>query len=98
VDDPASGEPAGVRRNRVAHLDRSLLDRLALDLVAAGALDRARDARAHPQLVVRRVGDRVDIQLRDVTLDDGEFHRAGLSQGTDGNVAVHRRRRRTWQR
>src|SRR5437867_4200942 len=41
---------------------------------AAGALDRTRHARAHPETVVRRVRDRVDLELRDVALDDLQAH------------------------
>ena len=47
--------------------------RLPLDLLASGPLDRARDAGAHPEVVVGRVRDRVDVERRDVSLDDFEL-------------------------
>ena len=43
---------------------------LALHVGAAGARDRARHAAAVPQLRVRRVGDRVDLEGRDVGVED----------------------------
>src|SRR6266516_3180424 len=78
MDDPAGLEPPGAGRDRVAELDRPLSDRLALDLFTSGAFDRARHAGSHPEVVVGRVGDRVDLERRDVALDDPErrgFHR-----------------------
>ena len=74
VDDVLRRQAPGAGRDRVADLDRALRHRLALDLVAAGALDRARHACAHPEVVVGGVGDRVDLELRDVALDDLELH------------------------
>ena len=58
--------------------DRPLRHRLALDLLAARTLQRARDARAHPEVVVRRVRDRVDVERRDVAVDDLELHSGSL--------------------
>ena len=57
-------------RDGVPHLDWALLDRLSLDLLAPGALDRTRDAAAHPEPVVRRVRDRIHLERRDVAFED----------------------------
>src|SRR5919201_1396663 len=54
--------------------DRALRDRLALDLVPAGPLQSSSDPCAHPQVVVRRVRDRVDLERGDVAFDDLEAH------------------------
>src|ERR671936_493004 len=54
--------------------DRALRDRLALDLAPAGPLQSSSDPCAHPQVVVRRVRDRVDLERGDVAFDDLEAH------------------------
>ena len=61
---------------------------LALDLGAAGARDRARDAAAVGEVGVGRVGDRVDLERRDVGVEH-------LDRGHDGygtRMATVRRR------
>ena len=70
VDHPAGREPAGRGRDRAAELDRALRHRLSLDLVAAGPLEGSRDARAHPEGVVRRVRHGVRLDGSDVRLAD----------------------------
>src|SRR5207253_1681006 len=82
--DPARRQRARAGRDRLADRDRPLRDRLALDLLAARALDRARDARAHPEVVVRRVRDRVDLEPGDVALDDLELHARIMSGNDEG--------------
>ena len=74
VDDVASMEPAGGGSNGGPELDRPLRHRFVLDLVAADPLQRARDARPHPEVVVRGVGDRVGLHLGDIALADFELH------------------------
>ena len=64
---------AGAGHDRLADGNRPAGHRLPLDLSAAGALDRARDAGAHPEPVVGRVRDRIHRQRRDVALDDLEL-------------------------
>jgi hypothetical protein len=39
----------------------------------ASSLDRTGHSGAHPEVVVRRVRDRVDVELRDVAVDDLEL-------------------------
>ncbi len=74
VDDVLRLQRAAASGDRAADRDRPLRHRLALDLRAAGPLDRAGDTGAHPQVVVGRVRDRVDLELRDVALDDLDVH------------------------
>ena len=69
VDDPASRQPSRACRDGLPYLDRALLDRFPLDLLAAGALDRAGDAAAHPEPIVCRVRDRIYLERRDVALE-----------------------------
>jgi hypothetical protein len=73
VDDPARREAPRACRDRGAQLDRAALQRLKLDLVAAGPLDGSRDARPHPEAVVRRVRDGVDLQRCDVAVANLEL-------------------------
>ena len=74
VDHPPRGQPARAGRDRIADGNRAFRDRLALDLLTACALQRACDAGAHPQMIVRSVRDRVDIERGDITVDDFELH------------------------
>jgi hypothetical protein len=74
VDDVASVQATGRRGDRCTDLDRALRHRLALDLLAAGPLQRARDPRPHPEMVVRGVGDRVGLDRGDVALTHLELH------------------------
>ena len=83
VDYPPHVEVAGSGRDGVTDLDRTLGDRLPLDLLAAGSLDRPGDPRSHPQVVVGRVRDRVHVELRDVTVDDFELHSEMIARRVD---------------
>src|SRR5665647_3315358 len=81
VDDPARLEIVTGRRDGLADLDGPLQHSLLLDGLAAHALDGAGHARAHPQLGVGGVGDRVHLEFGDVAggdlelgLADGRFH------------------------
>ena len=70
VDHELGGEGAGRRHDRVAERDRRLADGRELDRIAAGPLDRAADARRHPQRQVGRVHDRVDLEVADVPVPE----------------------------
>ena len=70
MDHPAGVEPSAPGCDGIADLHGPLRNGLALDLLAAGVLDRTGHARAHPEVVVRRVRDRIDHERRDVALDD----------------------------
>ena len=74
VEDVARGEVAGTGRLHVA--GRTAAERLALleDRRARRAVDRAVDAAAAEQALVRGVHDRVHLLARDVALDDLEPH------------------------
>jgi len=52
-----------------------------LDLVATGRLQRTGNARAHPEVLVRRVRDRVDGEGLDVDVTDCELGRVGVHPG-----------------
>src|SRR2546423_6367693 len=69
VDDPARRQRAGAGRNGLTDAYRPLRHGLTLDLIATCPLQRAGDAGAHPELVVRRIRDRVYLECRDVALD-----------------------------
>ncbi len=69
MDYVARGKVATARLDCIAEADRRPLVRLALDRRAARAADGRRDAAAVPQLRVRRVGDRVDLEGRHVNLE-----------------------------
>src|SRR5207249_131040 len=73
VDHVARPQPSSAGRDRLADLDRPLGDRLALDLLATRALDRAGHAGPHPEMVVGGVPDRVDLERRDVAFCDVEL-------------------------
>src|SRR5262245_7637039 len=73
MDHPAGRKPPGLGRDCVPDLDRTLRDRLPLDLLPSGALDRPGHAGAHPEVVVGGVGDRVDRERSDVAVDDLEL-------------------------
>ena len=76
MDDVTSLEATGAGCDSGADRDRALRHRLALDLLPARPLDRPGDAGAHPQMVVGRVRDRVDVERRDVALDHLELEHA----------------------
>jgi hypothetical protein len=78
VNDIPRFQPAAARDDGVTDFDRPLSDGLGLDLAPAGALDRARDAGSHPEMVVGSVCDRIHVQRRDVSLDDLQLHDARL--------------------
>ena len=91
----AGRSPAG-RLDRFAQLDRRALPRLALELGPGGALDRAGHAAAVQELRVRRVRDRVHVELRDVCLNH-------LERGHPGKLRANaclgsRDRGRRWAR
>jgi hypothetical protein len=89
MDDVPRREPSGTRRNGRAERDRSFRDRLALNLLAAGPLDRPRDARAHPQTIVGGVGDRVERKRGDVALDDFELEHGRKVHASRAGEAWH---------
>ena len=68
VNHPGRRHLAGARRHRLAEPDRGQLVALALNDPPAGAGDRARDAAPVLQGRIRGIGDRVDVELRDVSL------------------------------
>ena len=68
--DPFRGQAPRARHDGVAEGDGALGHGLALDLLSAGSLDRARNARSHPEVVVGRVRDRIHGELCDVAFDD----------------------------
>jgi len=70
VDDPAGGHVPGRRLDRLAQADGRAPMALVLDLWAAGARDGAGDAAAVQQPRVGRVGDGVDLEGRDVGVED----------------------------
>jgi hypothetical protein len=70
VDHPASRQRAGAGGHRLPQLDRSQAVALLLDLAPAGADDRAGDPAPVSEVGVRRVRDRVDLEPRDVALED----------------------------
>ena len=74
VDDPLRRQATGGCCDRVADRDRPLRHRLVLNLVAASSLDRTGDPCAHPQVIVRGVGDSVDPERGYVTVNDFELH------------------------
>src|SRR5918998_6161376 len=76
VDDPAGGHVAGRGLDRLAERDRRLLARLGVHGRPAGAGDRPRHPAAVQEPGVRRVGDRVDLEGRDVGVEhlDGGHH------------------------
>ena len=76
MDHVARRKPPRTGRDSVPDLDRPERHRLVLDLVTAGPSDRAGHARAHPQVVVRGVRDRIDLELRDVAVDDVQLQHA----------------------
>ena len=57
--------PAGVTID-FTQRDRRLADGRELDRVAAGALEGTADAGRHPERQIRRVHDRVDLQVADI--------------------------------
>ena len=65
-----AGRSPPVVSTAVADRDRRLRARLALELRTGRPRDRARHAAAVQQLRVRRVGDRVDLERRDVDVED----------------------------
>ena len=66
VDHPARRHVAGRRLDRLAQPDRRLLVRFLLHGRTAGARDRARHPAAVQQPRVRGIGDRIDVERRDV--------------------------------
>ncbi len=74
MDDVLRLQVPGPGRDRLANGDRGKGDRLLLDLRAARTLDRTGHSGAHPELVVRRVRERVDVELGDVAFDDLQLH------------------------
>src|SRR5439155_22648401 len=89
VDDLARLEPAGAGRDCGADRDRPFRNRLALDLVTAGALDRPGDAGAHPQVVVSGVGDCVDIERGYVPDNDLELeHVASIAKAMRHHITT----------
>jgi hypothetical protein len=80
VNHPAAGHLAGRRLDRLAEPDRGSLVALGLHCGPAGPGDRARNAAAVSQVGVGGIGDRVDLELRDVrllNLDLGHVRIAG---------------------
>ena len=73
MDDVACGESATSRDHALAGRDRTLRHRLALDVVAAAALDCAGDARAHPEVIVGRVDDGRRFLGGDIAFDNVNF-------------------------
>ena len=78
VDDDLRGQVAGRRDDRVAELDGRLADGRELDLVAADALDLARDARRHPQRRGGRAHDGVDLEVADVAVPELDARHSDL--------------------
>ena len=83
VDDGAGSQLAGGRHDRFAERHGRLADRGELDGIAAGALDRAADTRRHPEREIRRVHDRVDLELADVSVPEFDS-----SQGSSADASV----------
>src|SRR5215211_7607543 len=87
VDHPPARHFAGGRLDRLAEPDRRALVALGLHRRPAGPRDRASHAAAVPQLGVGGVGDRVDLELRDVrllNLDLGHVRHAGYRRAMGG--------------
>src|SRR5215203_5646153 len=68
MDDPACRQLARARGHRLAQPDRGQSVALLLNRLAAGPGDGPGDPAAVPEVGVRRVGDRVDVELRYVGL------------------------------
>ena len=70
MDHDPGGQPAGRRDDRPADGDGCLADGRELDRVAARALDLHGNARGHPQRGIRRVHDRVDLEVADIPVPE----------------------------
>jgi len=66
MNDVFGREGAAARHDGLTNLHRTLSYRLAFDIRATRPFQRSRDARAHPQVIVGRVHNRIDLRLADV--------------------------------
>ena len=76
VDHPAGGQLAARRLDRLAEADRRPAAALLVQRGARGARDRAGHAAAVQEVRVGRVGDGVDLQGRDVRVEDLDLRHA----------------------
>ena len=70
MDDRPGGQGSGGGHDGFAERDGRLADGRELDLVTAGALDGPADPGRHPQRQVRRVDDRVDLEVADIAVPE----------------------------
>src|SRR5436190_13400784 len=87
VDDVLGGKRAGRRHDRAAERDGSLADGREFDRIAARPLERAADAGRHPERQIRRVHDRVDLQVADIAIPELDARQGRQPQGS---VSVRR--------
>jgi hypothetical protein len=77
VNDVTGLQASRPGRDGLADLDGAERYGLLLDHLPAGTLDRAGNARSHPQSIVRRIRNCVHLQQRDVALEYLETDHVG---------------------
>ena len=94
VDHVTGGERIALREPALAHGTAAELDALGEELAARGAVDGAVHAAASEKRAVGGIDDGVDIERRDVALDDGDGTRlhGGFPKCSDPWIVVSRLR------